>query len=287
LSQPYDSNDGWVPAGVDIIVPVTARVYDYALGGCTNFAPDRELWADIMQVYPPAKASSWANRAFLYRAVVRFLDAGIRQFVDLGAGLPLESGTVHEWVHDADPAGRVLSVDIDPVAVEHTAYHLRGTANAWAIRGDLRQPDSYLPQLADHFDLAEPVAVLATAVLHQVADDAQLTAILSRLADELVGGSYLALTHAAPEATPLRRGQQNDALRLYERTPTPITLRTASQIAEALGAGWTPLAPGVVNPDRWLPDPDDDGGPLCPPSLLATIARRAHHPYGGGQARGD
>lgn len=128
--------------------------------------------------------------------------------------------------------------------------------------------------------------MLATAVLDHLPDDAQATAILGRIAGELVDGSYLALTHVAPETTPGRRDQQNDALRLYERTPTPITPRTTNQITAVLGASWTPLPPGVTNPDRWLPEPDDDG-PLCPPSLLATIARRTPHPYTGGQTPAD
>jgi hypothetical protein len=268
--RPCDSDDGWVPAGVDIVVPVAARVYDYALGGVDNFGPDRELFAAIVEAYPAARLAYWANRAFVYRAVARLLDAGIRQFVDLGAGMPPESGTVHEWVHDADPAGRVFYVDIDPIAVEHTASHLTGTANAWAVRGDLRDPDTFLLQLADHIDLDEPVAVLAAAVIHHLPDDAEVTAVLQRLAGELVDGSYLALTHAAPETTPASREQQSHALRLYERTPTPITLRTAAQITAVLGAGWTSLRPGVANPNRWLMDLDDE--PLCPPSLLATIA---------------
>jgi O-methyltransferase involved in polyketide biosynthesis len=280
----FGSDDGWVSAGVDIVVPVTARVYHCALGGLASFRVDRELWDEIVQAYPAAKVACWANRDFVRRAVEHFLDAGIRQFVDLGAGLPADSGTVHEWVHGTDPGGRIFYVDIDPVAVEVTNHQLAETANAWAICGDLRHPDSYLPHLADRLDLGEPVAVLAAAVLHNLPDQAEAAAILQQIADEVVNGSYLALTHAAPETTAARQDQQNQAVRLYERTPTPITLRTASQITALLGDAWTPLPPVVTNPDRWIPEPDGDDRPACPPSLLAAIARRTPHPYAVGQA---
>jgi hypothetical protein len=283
-----DVRAGWIPAGVDVVVPTAGRVYDRALYGCFNHRVDRELWDAIEHAYPAARAAVLANREFLQRSVHLLIEAGIRQFLDLGAGYPYLGG-VPAMVHDLGVTARVLGVDIDPIAVDHTNHLLKqaGTRQAWAIRGDLNHPDRFLPWAAQLLDFREPVAVLATATLHYLTDASQAAALLDRIAGELVDGSYLALTHATPETSPQLRARQHAAVQLFDRTPTLMVLRTVPQILALLGDGWESLPPGLSVADRWHPDPDDQDldGPGCPASLLAAVARRRQHrPRGIGQA---
>lgn len=258
----------WVPEGVDVVVPRTSGVCDYALDGVHNFAVDRELWKAVLREYPVARQAAWANRSFIGRSVRWLLDLGVRQFLDLGAGIPT-LGSVHEIAHDAVPAARVVYVDIDPIAVDMTERLVAGSSHAWAVRGDLRNPGEFLDQVALLLDLGEPVAVLAGAVLHFI-PAAEPAALLDRIADILMPGSYLVVSHAAPESSPTGRAQQEAARRLFDQTPTPMVLRTKEQIT-ALHSAFEILPPGVVTADQWHPDPDDTTP--CPPSLLAVISR--------------
>src|SRR3954467_14906388 len=133
-------NYGWVPEGVDITVPDASRVYDYALGGVHNFAVDREFWQRAEKMFPEARLVARANRAFLGRAV-RWLSAhGVRQFLDIGSGIPT-LGNVHEVAQEADPGARVMYVDIDPIAVQQSRSLLAGNPYARGIGADLRDPD--------------------------------------------------------------------------------------------------------------------------------------------------
>jgi hypothetical protein len=266
----------WVSEGVEIAAPTSARVYDFALGGLHNFAVDRALWHDVLAAYPPAQEAVYANRAFIDRTVTALLEAGVRQFVDLGAGIPT-AGSIHEIVQNIDPTGWTVYVDIDPIAVTIAQDQLEHTPYAWALHGDLRHPHTFLDDLALLLDLSEPVAVLAGAVLHAIPDTDQPTAILDRIAANLVHGSYLALTHATCETSPARRAEQHAALGLYERTAIPLVVRTAEQITGLLGDAWEILPPGVTTPAAWYPEPGEPAPP-CPPSLLATVARRRPTP---------
>jgi len=134
---------GWVPEGVDITVPDASRVYDYALGGVHNFAVDREFWHRAEAAFPGAGLAARTNRAFLGRAVRWLADRGIRQFLDIGSGIPT-LGNVHEVAQDANPDARVMYVDIDPIAVQQSRSLLDGNPYAQVIEGDLRDPESIL-----------------------------------------------------------------------------------------------------------------------------------------------
>jgi hypothetical protein len=136
-------NSGWVPDGVDITVAAPARVYNCALGGMHHFEVDRQLWARIEHSYPPAPWAARANRAFLARATRWLAGLGVRQFLDIGAGIPTLEAT-HETARETNPTARVVYVDIDPVAVEQAESMLAGDPNARAIRGDLRDPEQIL-----------------------------------------------------------------------------------------------------------------------------------------------
>jgi hypothetical protein len=260
-----------VPDGVDITVPNAARVYDYALGGYHNFAVDRTFMDQAEAAWPGLRLLAHANRAYLGRAVQWLTRAGIRQFLDIGSGIPT-LGNVHEVAQQAAPDSRVVYVDIDPVAVSHGQVMLAGNPFARAILGDLRRPHEIVahPEVADLLDFSQPVAVLMIAVLHFVPDEADPAGIVRGVDEALVTGSYLAISHGTQaEVNPQ---EQETVRKLYERTPTPVNLRSREQIGELL-AGFELVEPGIVPVTDWHPDPDEADDPPQP-SVLGAVARK-------------
>ncbi|GGK76168.1 SAM-dependent methyltransferase [Mangrovihabitans endophyticus] len=266
---------GWVPEGVDVTVPDASRVYDYALGGVHNFKVDREFWDRAERVMPSAGLIARANRAFLGRAVRWLVDAGITQFLDIGSGIPT-LGNVHEVAQDADPAARVMYVDIDPIAVQQSRSLLSGNPGAAVIEGDLRRPAQilYHPEVLELLDFSEPVAVLTVAVLHFIPDSAGPASILSKIGDALVSGSYLVVSHVGPDSTPAGRQAQQQAVKLYENTPTPVILRDAEEVAALLGPAFELVDPGVVSATDWHPDPEEAEDPPQPAALVVLARKR-------------
>jgi hypothetical protein len=265
----------WVPEGVDVTVPDASRVYDYALGGVHNFEVDRKFWDRAEAAFPGAALVARANRAFLGRAV-RWLSArGIRQFVDIGSGIPT-LGNVHEVAQEASPDARVMYVDIDPIAVQQSRSLLAGNPYARVIEGDLRDPDGILnhPEVLGLIDFNRPVAVLTVAVLHFVPDSAGPAAIVDRLGKAIVPGSYLVLSHVGPDDSPAGRAAQETARRLYERTPTPVVIRDPAGIGAIIGNSFEIVEPGVVAATAWQPDPDEAGDPPQPAALVAVARKR-------------
>ncbi|MET0424876.1 MAG: SAM-dependent methyltransferase [Actinoplanes sp.] len=264
---------GWVPEGVDITVPDASRVYDFALGGVHNFAVDREFWLRAEKMFPEARLVARANRAFLGRAVRWLAANGVRQFLDIGSGIPT-LGNVHEVAQESNPEARVMYVDIDPIAVQQSRGLLAGNPYARVIEADLRDPDAilYHPDVLQLFDFSEPVAVLTVAVLHFVPDSADPAGILRRLAEPLVSGSYLVVSHLGPDPTPAGRLAQEEARRLYERTPTPVVIRTPEQLAALIPGDFEIAEPGVVVATDWHTDPDDEDDRQ--PTALAAVARK-------------
>jgi S-adenosyl methyltransferase len=241
----------WVPDGVDLSRPSVARVYDYFLGGFHNFPADREMAEAAIATYPALPAAARAGRAFLARAVTHLAaDHGVRQFLDLGSGIPTV-GNVHEIAQAVDPAARVVYVDIDPVAVAHSEALLAGNPWAGVICGDLRQPEQILDDpVARLLDPAEPVAVLMSMALHFVRDDEQPTALVRRYRDLLGDPSWLVLSHVTHEFD--SDDVVNDIADLYARTPTPIRPRTRAEVATLL-AGYDLVDPGLVLLEQWRP----------------------------------
>jgi SAM-dependent methyltransferase len=254
-----ESLPDWVPGDIDLTTPSAARMYDYFLGGAHNFGVDRELARKVLEIAPDTPVVAQANRAFLHRAVRYLVSQGVRQFIDIGSGIPTE-GNVHETAQREDPAVRVLYIDHDPVAVAHSELLLRDLPSTRVLRADLRRPDDILTsaRLAEVIDLSQPVAVLMVAVLHFVPDDDRPLELISRFKDAVVPGSYLLLSHITGDNRPAA-GERVKAL--YRNAADPITLRSRPEI-EGLFAGWDLLAPGVVWVPQWRPDwpgeADDD-----------------------------
>jgi hypothetical protein len=254
----------------DIAQPSPARIYDYWLGGSNNFAVDREVAERAAAAMPTLRAAIWANRAFLRRVVRRLVvDHGVTQFLDLGSGVPTV-GNVHEIAQSANPACRVVYVDIDPVAVAHGLQLLAGNPQAAVIAADLRTPDAVLnhPQTGMLLDLRKPVAVLMIAVLHFVADQEHPELIVRGYRDATVPGSYLALSHAAPDqAHPTEQAtMESDYSRAVK---VPFIHRTREQIAEWVQDGFTVERPGIVPVNEWHPERGEQQQILRTYGLLA------------------
>jgi O-methyltransferase involved in polyketide biosynthesis len=219
-----------VPPGVDTATPTPARLYDYFLGGTNNFAADRSQGERIRALVPEISDSAWANRAFHQRAA-RWMaaDRGIRQFIDLGAGLPTQ-GNTHELVQQVRPDARVVYVDIDPMVLEHSRSLLAGTRGTRFIQADLRDPDSVLshPDLRELIDFSEPVGLLMTGVMYFVADESDPWRIVARFASALPAGSYLALSHLTADSKPPRAVQEGQDV--YARATEHLHFRTKAQV---------------------------------------------------------
>ncbi|GLY75849.1 SAM-dependent methyltransferase [Actinoallomurus iriomotensis] len=249
------------PAGIDASVASPARMYDYYLGGTQNFASDRRAAQEIYTLIPDLPEIARDNRAFLRRAVRTLAAAGIRQFVDIGSGLPTQ-GSVHEIAQEADPASRVVYVDNDPLVPAHARALLAGGTEGTTayVAGDLREPDAVFdhPDVRALIDLDRPVGLLLVAVLHFITDEEDPWALVGRYRSRLAPGSHLAIAHAT------RDGRPPEAVRkmtdVYRRASAPFTFRTREQIL-AFFHGSRLLDPGLVHSPRWRPEP---GGPLSP-----------------------
>jgi SAM-dependent methyltransferase len=262
----------WLPEGVDVEVPNAARIYDYALGGYHNFAVDREFLRQAEATFPGAGLTARANRAFLSRAVRWLAGTGVRQFLDIGSGIPT-LGNVHQVAQDAAPDARVVYVDIDPVAVAHSQAMLADNPRVAVVEADLRRPAEILrhPEVTGLLDFSQPVAVLVIAVLHFISDAEDPPGILAQLRDALVPGSYLAISHAAPALAPERQEELRNVQRLYRNTSTPLHLRDRDRMADLL-VGLDIAPPGVVPVTAWRPDPAINSEPQ--PTILAAVGRK-------------
>ncbi|GAA0995272.1 SAM-dependent methyltransferase [Acrocarpospora macrocephala] len=243
-----------VPPGIDASTPNAARMYNYYLGGKDNFAVDRAAAEQVLKVAPEARELARQNRAFLRRALQHVMaETGIRQFIDIGTGLPSE-GNVHEIVHARDPDASIVYVDNDPVVLAHARAILSRTSSTATIRGDLRRPIDILnnPELRDLIDFSQPVAILLVAVLHFLTDDDKPGEVIARLRDSLAPGSHLILSHVTADERAYA-AQQGAAV--YRKASASITLRHRQQIME-LFDGFELIPPGLVRLHDWRPDED-------------------------------
>jgi len=272
VDQVSEQLPDWAPEGVDLTRASAARMYDYYLGGAHNFAVDRELAGQALALFPDGQLIAQANRAFLHRAVRFLLSQGVRQFIDVGSGIPT-AGNVHEIAQQVDPEARVLYVDHDPVAVAHSELILRDNRRARVLQADLRHPKEILdaPILTDLLDLTQPVGVLMVSVLHFVSEADHPQDTIARFRDLLSSGSYLAISQGTGEG---RHAAAKRLKELYSATSTPVTYRTREQIA-ALFDGWELADPGVVWVPQWRPDwPDDVGSDPASSLVGAAVGRK-------------
>jgi hypothetical protein len=231
-----------------------ARIYDYWLGGKDNYAADREAAQQAIAANPGIVFDVRANRAFLARAVSYLAaECGIRQFLDLGTGLPTARNT-HEVAQSVAPDSRIVYVDSDPIVLTHARALLTSTpegATAY-LDADLRQLDQVLEAAVQTLDFSQPVAVMMLIVLHLIPDSDDPYGIVARLMDSLAPGSYLVITHPASDIKPAAIAEMTR--RINARLgPARGTMRDRSEITRFF-EGLELLEPGVVQPQRWRPD---------------------------------
>jgi hypothetical protein len=238
--------------GVDTERANVARVYDALLGGTHNFAVDRDVARNLATIAPGFRDVAKANRAFLGRAVRFLADAGIRQFLDIGSGVPTE-GNVHEVARDVAPESRVVYADVDPVAIAHSKAILAGDDKATIIEADFREPEAILchPEARRLIDFEQPVGLLMVAMLHFIRDEEKPGDLVERLTRPLVPGSYLTIAHGTFEDQP---ASVVEAMRrLNTRTTAPANLRGHAEISGFFD-GFDLLEPGLVFVPLWRPD---------------------------------
>lgn len=260
----------WAPAELDLDRPNAARMYDYYLGGSHNFAVDRELAAKVLEAWPDMPRAAQANRAFLRRAVRFLTDQGIRQFLDVGSGIPTV-GNVHEVARETAPGSRVVYVDTDPVAVTHSRALLAGDELTTVLEADGREPETLLadPVVTGLLDLTEPVGLLMVALLHFFPDDTDPHGILARYAAALAPGSWLVVSHGTADNAPAVSRMAEH----YRQTATPLRPRDKDELAELLGDVEL-VEPGVAFLPAWRPDhPDDVGSDGEWPGAYGAVGR--------------
>jgi SAM-dependent methyltransferase len=235
---------------LDVTMPSAARLYDYYLGGHHNFAADRRLARRVYEIFPETPNIARMNRDFLRRAVRFLANQGVRQFIDIGCGLPTV-GPVHGIAQSISPESRVVYVDNEPVAVAHSKILLRDNDRAVVLQADLRHPETILDNDATrslvNFD--EPVAILMVAVLHFISDNCDPAGLLAHYRRRLRPVDYLVVSHiTGTESSDIAR-----AAELYQNTRNPLYLRNYEQIATML-SGFSLIDPGLVYVPEWRPD---------------------------------
>ena len=257
----------------DTTVAHPARVYDFWLGGKDNFQADRVAGQQVLEAQPGILFGVQANRAFLGRAV-RLLagDLGIRQFLDIGTGIPTIDNT-HEVAQSVAPQSRIVYVDNDPIVLSHArALLASGPEGATAyVDADLREPDTILAAAAATLDFSQPVAIMLLLILHLIPDASDPYAIVARLLDALPSGSYLAISHPPKD---LQAAEAAEAVKRYnELVCTPQTRRTRAEVSRFFN-GLELLDPGIVMLHQWRPDPDT----AAPPGAISSHCGVARKP---------
>ncbi len=272
-----ETRDGTEPSGhgaapsFDTSVAHVARVYDYWLGGKDNFAADRQAGEQAIQAYPDIVFSVRANRAFLARTV-RYLarEAGIRQYLDIGTGIPTANNT-HEVAQSVVPGCHVVYVDNDPVVLAHARALLvsgeQGLTNF--IDADLRDTERILADAARTLDFSQPIAIMLMAILQHIDDSEDPAAIVTRLLDAVPSGSYLVMSHPAADIETEAMAQM--AERLNKLMAEKVTFRTRAQVARFF-EGLDMVEPGLVRVQEWRPDTEIEA--KSPAALWGGIGRK-------------
>ncbi|MEV4646354.1 SAM-dependent methyltransferase [Saccharopolyspora sp. NPDC049357] len=247
-------------AELDVNRPNPGRIYDWFLGGNSNWAIDRVFGERLLGMWPQIAGVARQNRAFMQRAVVDALDSGIRQFLDLGSGIPT-MGNVHEilQLRTSDPV-RVVYVDNEPVAAAHTRVNLQGTDWAGIVQTDLLNwREVFADDTTQHLlDLDQPVCLLAVSVLQFIGPESDIPGVLRRYSEKLAPGSRIAMTHFASDVPDPEARMAMERFRTEcDVTPNPLWLRDRATITDwfdGLGDQWSLLSPGVTQLPDWRPD---------------------------------
>jgi hypothetical protein len=242
----------------DATVPQTARIWNYWLGGKDNYPVDRQVGDQILEAFPAIVENARASRAFLARAV-RYLagEAGIRQFLDIGTGLPTANNT-HEVAQAVAPESRIVYVDNDPLVLAHARALLTSSPEGKTayIDADLRDPDKIVREAARTLDLTQPIAIMLMGILGHIPDDNEAQSIVKRLVGAVRSGSYLTMNDGTDTSE-----EVVEAARIWNESANPAYhLRSPDRIARFFD-GLELVEPGVASPPRWRPEPSPSGLP--------------------------
>jgi hypothetical protein len=252
-------------------IPSAARVYDYLLGGKDNYPVDRMVAESMIAQLPNVRLAVRWNRAFLRRVVSYLIgDVGIRQIVDIGAGLPTV-GNTHEIAAGASPDAKVVYVDHDPVVLTHARSMLHRVPNTAIINQDLLEPDEILanPTLRGLIDFRQPTAFLLLSILHFIPDEVDPAGLIARLLGPFPSGSYVAISHATPDEVPA----VTDVERVFDEATEQAHVRSRPEVKK-LVAGLEIVEPGLVWPPQWRPDPGDVIPPNAAESYYCVVVAR-------------
>jgi S-adenosyl methyltransferase len=264
-----------LPSEIDTSRPHAARVYDYLIGGQNNFAVDRETAAKVLLNSPNARVAPRENRAFLGRAV-RFLtaEAGLRQFLDIGAGLPT-ANNVHEVAQAVEPSSRIVYVDNDPLVLVHARALLTSAPEGRTtyIQADIRDPEAILAAQATRelLDFSQPVGLLLLGILHLLADADQPARIVAALLDALPSGSYLVASHLTTEHDRERTAAGQAVMRDAGMT---MQKRDSGVFAEIAFSGLELVPPGVVLVSEWRPEGGRERPSPAEVNIYGGVARK-------------
>ena len=266
------------PVSIDTSVAHTARVYNYLLGGDDNFAVDREVAHDAFASYPggldAVRLDARANRAFLGRAV-RYLaeEAGIRQFLDIGTGIP-DDGNTHALAAEVAPDARIVYVDNDAIVLAHAHALLSSLPDGAAayVDGDLRRPEAILAEAATILDLSRPVGIILVGVLHVIPDHDRPYQHVATLVDAVAPGSHLVVSHMTDDVEAGDMALVAQRLDATMHTTYPPALRSRADVLRFF-AGLDLVEPGLVPAPEWRPDGEPSGAQR-PVPLLAGVARK-------------
>ncbi|MFF4059907.1 SAM-dependent methyltransferase [Streptomyces sp. NPDC001668] len=244
-------SDAAAPA-VDTSRPHPARVYDWWLGGKDNYPVDEELARRILAVDGTVVRGARANRRFMHRAVRTAAEAGIRQFLDIGTGIPTEPN-LHQVAQGVAPESKVVYADNDPIVLRHAQALLRSTPEGATnyVHADVRDPDTILRQAAETLDFAQPIALSLVALTHYLSDEAY--GLLKRYVDELAPGSFVILSQVTPDLSP---EAIEKAAEQFRRSGTPFHPRSLAEFSRFF-EGLELLGPGVIPVSGWRPGPED------------------------------
>ncbi|WP_344903453.1 SAM-dependent methyltransferase [Actinomadura meridiana] len=259
-----------VPAGVDPLIASPARIYDYYLGGKDHFEADRVAAEALLAVFPYGPVAARQNRGFLVRGVRHLAESGVRQFLDIGSGLPTQEN-VHQVAQRVWAGARVVYVDVDPVAVVHSRALLARSSTVEAEEGDLRDPEALLETARRHLDFERPVGVLVAAVTHFVPGSADPYGLVAALMDATVRGSHLLLSQATADMASeeaLHRAEEE-----WSKTSATLHTRTYEETVRFFD-GLELLEPGVVPVTEWRPHPDESYPGADKAPLYAGVGRK-------------
>jgi trans-aconitate methyltransferase len=267
----------WIPQSVDVSVPSVARIYDYLLGGAHNFAVDRDVGMQVECVMPDARSVARLSRAFLVRCVRFMVAQGIRQFLDIGSGIPTVAN-VHEVAQSAAPECRVVYVDKDPIAVAHSELMLVDNDRTTIVHADMRDPHSILdhPETCGLLDFGQPVGVLVLLMLHFLPDETDPWKLMARYREALAPGSHLAITHISADTHERSVTEVTDLIK-ESRTADQITERSYEQVLGLFG-DFELVEPGLVGCSAWRPTGPGDmsDSPEANTRIYGGVARKHH-----------